>query len=113
MAKRQPRPFFRNQTQTWYLQIGKQQINLGPAKDDAWEQYYQIMANIGQMQSGPLLTVSRLIDHFLTWCEQNRASRTRALSSSLARPVSIGGISGFAVRNVEIALDGSVDHLAL
>ena len=76
MVKRQPKPFFRNQTETWYLQIGKQQINLGPEKDDAWEQYYQIMANLGQMQSGPLLTVSRLIDHFLAWCEQNRAPRT-------------------------------------
>ena len=27
---REPKPFFRKQTRTWYVQIGKKQHNLGP-----------------------------------------------------------------------------------
>jgi hypothetical protein len=32
-----PKPFFRKQTQSWYVQLGKKQHNLGPDKDVAKE----------------------------------------------------------------------------
>lgn len=32
---RQPKPFFRKFTQSWYLQLGRNQINLGPDRKAA------------------------------------------------------------------------------
>ena len=37
---RQPKPFFRKQTQSWYVQLGKRQIPLGKDEDEAWKQYH-------------------------------------------------------------------------
>ena len=42
---KQPKPFFRRFTQSWYVQIGNQQINLGRDRKLAWEKYHQLMAN--------------------------------------------------------------------
>ena len=71
---RQPKPFYRKQTKSWYLQLGKRQIPLGKDKDKAFKLYHQIMA--GQVEAGPSLTVSLLIDWFLEWNQQHRARRT-------------------------------------
>lgn len=71
---RQPRPFFRKQTQSWYVQIGKRQFPLGRDQEEAFLRYYHLMS--GQVEAGPSLTVSRLIDNFLEWNQHNRAPRT-------------------------------------
>ncbi len=47
---KQPKPFFRRYTRSWYVQIGKRQIGkrqicLGRDKKAAWEKYHQIMAS--------------------------------------------------------------------
>ena len=41
---RQPKPFFRKQTRSWYVQIGKKQVPLGKDEKAAWDKYHQIMA---------------------------------------------------------------------
>ncbi len=38
------KPFFRKQTKTWYVQIGKQQRNLGPDEGTAKEKYGHLIA---------------------------------------------------------------------
>lgn len=42
---RQPKPFFRKQTQTWYVQLNGRQINLGPNEKAAWAEYHKLMAS--------------------------------------------------------------------
>ena len=73
---REPKPFFREQTQSWYLQLGKQQIPLGKGKEAAWEEYHKLM---GKRTDGvPLETdsVARLLNRYLAWLEANRARPT-------------------------------------
>jgi integrase len=68
---RKPKPFFRKFTNTWYVQLGRQQINLGPEEEAAWNQYHQLM--LGQGDLGDSEAVAVLIDLFLDWCKRNRA----------------------------------------
>lgn len=70
---KQPKPFFRKFTGTWYVQIGKKQVNLGPDKRAAWAKYHEIMADRKSL-SAALVTVSQLFERYLDWC-QKRCSR--------------------------------------
>ena len=40
---KQPKPFFRKFTGTWYVQVGTKQINLGPDKKEAYDRFHQLM----------------------------------------------------------------------
>ncbi len=71
---RRPRPFFRKQTQSWYLQLGKRQIPLGKNEEEAWKQYHAIMA--GRELPSPSIRVIALLDRFLSWVQSNRARGT-------------------------------------
>jgi len=42
---RQPKPFFRKFTKSWYVEIRGRQINLGRDKKLAWARYSQLMAS--------------------------------------------------------------------
>ena len=55
---KQPKPFFRRFTQSWYVQIGNQQINLGRDRKLAWEKYHQLMAKLTSLPP----FVSRLLN---------------------------------------------------
>lgn len=48
---RQPKPFFRKFTQTWYLTLNGKQINLGPDEEAAFEKYHELMAGRGLAQT--------------------------------------------------------------
>ncbi len=48
---RQPKPFFRKQTRSWYVQIKGKWINLGADKDAAFETYHEMMA--GRIDTDP------------------------------------------------------------
>ena len=64
------------QTQSWYVQLGKQQVSLGRDKEAAYEEYHRLM---GQRTDGvPLETdsVARLLNRYLAWIEANRARPT-------------------------------------
>ena len=71
---RQPKPWFRKQTKSWYVQIDGKQINLGTKKRNAWNKYYEIMAN--GAASASMETVATLLDKYLDWCEHNLATAT-------------------------------------
>ena len=45
---RQPQPYVRKQTGSWYVQIGRKQILLGRDKETAFQRYHEIMANRGR-----------------------------------------------------------------
>lgn len=72
---RQPKPFFRKFNATWYVQIGKKQINLGKNKEAAFQKYLEVMANRGRAKIC-FGSVPRLLDAYLEWLDKNRAKGT-------------------------------------
>ena len=72
---RRPKPFFRKQTQAWYVQIGKRQINLGKDEGKAWDQYNKIMAQ-REVVDIPDDAVCNVLNRYLTWVQQNRSDAT-------------------------------------
>ena len=85
---RQPQPFFRKQTRSWYVQIGKRQINLGKDKEAAWEKYHGLMAERHRL-AALTTTVVNILEAYLAWCQTRRAEGTYRLAktylSSFAR----------------------------
>ncbi|HTQ39923.1 MAG TPA: tyrosine-type recombinase/integrase [Pirellulales bacterium] len=69
-----PKPFFRTQTQSYYLQFKGKQINLGRNKAAALAKYHELLA--GHQEPTPEGTAAAVIDQFLEWCKANRAPRT-------------------------------------
>lgn len=71
---RTPKPFFRAQTQSWYLQIHGRQINLGRDEKAALREYHRIMG--AEQVPTPAAPVDVLLDEFLDWTKRNRSPRT-------------------------------------
>lgn len=70
-----PKPFFKKNRKTWYVEIDRRQINLGPDRDEAFRRYHQLMSEPRLRQvTGESLVA--LIEAFLSWCKQHRASAT-------------------------------------
>ena len=76
---RQPQPFFRKQTQSWYVQIGSKQVPLGKDLESAQRKYHQLMA--GQIELSPDTPVVAVLDEFLEWVKNNQADTTYAFYS--------------------------------
>lgn len=73
---RQPKPFLRSQTQSWYVQIGPKQIPLGKDKKAAFDKYHEIMAQRRKAEPSPDDTVHRIFNRYLDWCKDNRSPAT-------------------------------------
>jgi len=73
---RQPQPFFRNQTQSWYVQLGKQQINLGKDEDKAREKYHELMLQHERRVAIADDTVRGILRAYWKWLKKNRAATT-------------------------------------
>jgi len=71
---KQPQPFFRKQTQSWYVQIGKRQVPLGKDKEKAWDEYHKLMA--GKRDLSPSEPVTAVVDEFLEWVKKEKAPLT-------------------------------------
>jgi len=69
-----PKPFFREQTQTWYVQIGKKQHNLGKDKDKAQTKYHRLMSGRQDVTDDTQVFVVFL--QFLEWNKANKAPGT-------------------------------------
>jgi integrase len=67
-----PKPFFRSQTKTWYVQIGNKQHNLGPDEQAAKEKYHVLM--LGRQPVTDETTVCTVLYLFLEWCKKNNAA---------------------------------------
>lgn len=72
---KQPKPFFRKFNSTWYVQIGKRQINLGRDKDAAFQKYHELMSQRGSLDR-TLTLVAEVFDHYLQWLQDNRSPST-------------------------------------
>lgn len=71
---RQPKPFYRKQTKSWYVQIRKRQINLGRDKEAAWKKYHELM--LDQSEPDEVDYVVELLDLYLEWLKKNRSEGT-------------------------------------
>ena len=72
---RQPKPFFRKQTQTWYVPLGRRQINLVRDRKQAWQAYHELMSREAVVHEQPV-TAAELCELYLEWCQQRRAAGT-------------------------------------
>jgi integrase len=102
---RQPKPFFRKQTGTWYVQLGKQQHSLGSDKDQAFRKYHALMSDRQPVTDGT--TVLTILKRFLAWNKANRSDGTHSLYHRYiisfsdyveTRP----GLPGFAVADLAV-----------
>ena len=72
---RQPKPYRRGQTGSWYVQLGKKQILLGRDKEEAFRKYHELMADRGRA-TVTYRTVAPLLDDYLAWLKKNRSEAT-------------------------------------
>ncbi|HVX10003.1 MAG TPA: site-specific integrase [Pirellulales bacterium] len=72
---RQPKPFFRKQTQSWYVQIGKRQHNLGRDEKEAWAKYHELMSSTPAPADETTL-IGDLLGRFLEWTKLHRKPAT-------------------------------------
>ena len=70
--RKEPKPFFRRFTRTWYVQLGGKQINLGPDKKAAWNEYHELMTSRHALAS-VTVPVIEFFESYLEWVQNNRA----------------------------------------
>lgn len=73
---REPQPFFRKQTQSWYVKLGKDFIRLGTDETDAREKYHEIMSKRRKQTVTEADAVAHLLDLRWAWVKANRAETT-------------------------------------
>jgi integrase len=82
MPKKRPEPFWREQTQCFYVQIGNKQHRLSPDEAEAWRLYHELMARPPEAAElrpgGAPQFVVEVIDAFLEWAQKNREQTTYA-----------------------------------
>jgi len=75
-----PKPWFREQNRTWYVQLGGRQINLGQDEEAARQKYHRLMAEHrpGEAPAAPEQSplADDLFGRFLLWAQVNRAQAT-------------------------------------
>ena len=75
MSTKFRKPWFRESRGVWYVTIDDKQINLGPDKDEAFDEYHRLMAAPPE-QRFVGETVAEICDAFLEWCQLHRKQRT-------------------------------------
>ncbi len=87
MAVRHPEPFWRKQTNCYYVQIGKKQIRLSTDKTEAYRLYHELMSKPPELAQSFLppsdQLVVKIVDDFLEWAKCNRAEATYDIYSRL------------------------------
>jgi len=73
---RTPQPFFRKQTQTWYVQLGKQQHNLGKDEAKAQDKYHELMLQFNRRIAVADDTVRGILKAYWKWLKKNRSATT-------------------------------------
>ncbi|TWT34806.1 tyrosine-type recombinase/integrase [Blastopirellula retiformator] len=72
---RQPKPFFRKQTNSWYCSIAGRQISLGKDRESAHAKFHELMADREQV-TAEVTTLYELSQAYLDWCQANRKPNT-------------------------------------
>ncbi|MCA8998763.1 MAG: site-specific integrase [Planctomycetaceae bacterium] len=72
---RQPKPFFRKQTQSWYFSTGGKQYNLGKNREEAFRKFHELMADQEKLPSEGF-TLYELSQVYLDWVQAHRKEAT-------------------------------------
>jgi integrase len=102
---REPKPFFRKQTKTWYVQIGKKQHNLGPDEEVAKQKYHALMS--GRQPITDDTIVYAVLFQFLGWDKQHREKSTHefykrhivSFAEYVGEMLTVGELKPFHVTN--------------
>lgn len=70
---RQPKPWYRQQTGTWYVEINGKQVRLGKDETEAWREYHRLMDGASLSSGTPVV---HLLDEFLDWVQKNQSEGT-------------------------------------
>ncbi len=70
------KPWFRPARGVWYVTFGTRQINLGPDRTAAFEEYARLIAEPKQKPVAPAHSLPAVIDAFLEWLQPRRAPET-------------------------------------
>jgi integrase len=78
MARRPAKPWFRKDSQAWFICINGKQMNLGKEKEEAHRRFHEIMATNAPPKKEELSVhlAVELIELFLQWTEAHRAPKT-------------------------------------
>ncbi len=77
-----PKPYLRENRNTWYVQISGHEYTLGKDKDEAFRLYHELMSKRQEGQppaplpAAPMLAAVEIIDAFLDWAQKNRERLT-------------------------------------
>lgn len=71
-----PKPWFRRDRGSWFVQVNGKQVNLGADKDGAFKAYHALLAAPKPVLRTGSPLVAELIDLFLEWCQKHRAPRS-------------------------------------
>ena len=74
--RKEPAPFLRKQTQSWYLKLDGQFIPLGKDREAAFEEYHEIMSKRRKQVACAQDSVAYLMDLRWNWVKQHRAEST-------------------------------------
>ena len=72
---RQPKPYFRKQTKSWYFSTGGKQIPLGKDREEAFDKFHELMLDRDNL-AAELNTLYGMSQHYLDWLEKNRSEGT-------------------------------------
>lgn len=72
---RQPKPYLRKQTGSWYCSIDGRQIPLGKDRESAFLRFHELMSDCTQVRAEQF-TLYELSQVYLDWCQANRKSGT-------------------------------------
>jgi integrase len=74
---RDPKPWYRQDRDAWFVTINGRRYNLGPDRDAAHDRFHELMLTGGEEQGGNgVVTVFQLFDDFLEWTKSQRAANT-------------------------------------
>ena len=105
-----PRLFFRPSRKLSYVQVGGKQINRGPNRDQAFEQYHALMAAHRESSTcstrAAAMFVVEILDAFLEHCQiQNSPAtyqwyrdRLQEFAPTIPRSLTVSGLRPFHVQ---------------
>ncbi len=80
---RQPKPFFRKQTQSWYFSTNGKQHPLGKDREEAFREFHELVADQTKVFAENF-TLYELVQSYLDWVEANRSPATEIFGISRA-----------------------------
>jgi hypothetical protein len=75
VAMRLPKPFYRKQIGSYYVELNRRWVNLGPDEKYASAKHHTIMAN--RQEPEPNIKVPVMLDQFLEWTQQDHVGNIR------------------------------------